>query len=68
MIKENKTIVKTRKDFMDAFRSVFIPSCNKLFGKGGAESFNIGYALNNWTEFWIYVDENTYMVVELVED
>lgn len=53
---------------MDAFRSVFIPSCNKLFGKGGAESFNIGYALNNWTEFWIYVDENTYMVVELVED
>jgi len=65
MRKENLTIVKTRKDFMDSLRSVFIPACNKTLGKN---AFNFGYAMNNWTSFWICVDDDTLMVVELHEE
>ena len=59
-MKENKTIVKTRKDFIDAFRSVFIPSCNKM-----GISFDYRSAINTWTTFWVYTGDNTFMVVEL---
>lgn len=62
-MKENLTIVKTRKDFVDAFRQVFIPSCNKM-----GISFDYGKAINTWTTFWVWVDKDTFMVVELQED
>lgn len=60
---ENRTIVKTRKEFQNVFRSVFIPSCVE---KG--YTFNFGYALNNWTMFFIHNEDDTSIVVELIED
>lgn len=60
---ENRTIVKTRKEFQNVFRSVFIPSCVE---KGYI--FNFGYALNNWTMFFIHNEDGTSIVVELIED
>jgi hypothetical protein len=60
---ENLTIVKTRKDFQNVFRSVFIPSCVER-----GYTFNFGYALNNWTMFFIHNEDGTSIVVELIED
>lgn len=42
--------VKTRKEFVELLRELFIPSCIK---DGTLNGFNIGYAINNWTSFWL---------------
>lgn len=64
---ERQTItVKTRKEFIDLFRNMFIPNCNRIFGKGGAEDFNIGHALNHWTSFWVWNENDVFVTVDLV--
>lgn len=61
-MKKETNIVKTRKEFMRAMREIFIPSCNRL-----NIDFNYGHAMNNWTEFWCWTDDNTFVSYELIE-
>ena len=42
--------VNTRKEFVKLLREIFIPECVK---DGTIVGFDIKYAVNNWTSFWI---------------
>ena len=42
--------VKTRAEFVKLFRELFIPKASE---DGTIKFFNIGYAINNWTGFWL---------------
>jgi len=64
-MKERKEInVNTREEFINLLRSEFIPSCNRMFGKG--EHFNIGYAIRNWTSFWYHDQNDVFISVNLI--
>jgi hypothetical protein len=63
-VDERIITVKTRKEFIDHFRKIFIPNCEK----GDNEFFNFGWAINNWTMFFIKEKDGIYTTVELVEE
>lgn len=50
MVGGNIIVVKTRKEFIKLLRELFIPETSK---DGTIIGFNIGYAINNWTSFWL---------------
>jgi hypothetical protein len=61
-MEDKKIIVKSRKEFVDLFKKIFIANCDK----GDNEIFNFGWALNNWTGFHIKVKgEEFYTIVDL---
>ncbi len=57
-----KIKVKSRKEFMKIFRKIFIPSCNRL---DIIKVFDIGYAINNWTMFFVVNEDGSFTTVEL---
>jgi len=61
-MKKENIIITDRRAFINAMRDIFIPSCNRL-----GISFNYGYAMNNWTEFWCWIDNDTLVSYELSE-
>jgi hypothetical protein len=58
--------VKTREEFKEHVRNIFIPSCNRLFGKKDT-FFNFGEVMNKWTVFGIWVNDNEIVTVNLIE-
>ena len=64
----NKIInVKTRKEFIEHVRNIFIPECNRLFGKED-KFFNFGYAMNNWIGFAVTCADGSTIDVNLEDD
>ncbi len=64
-MKENKIIVNSRKEFMEYFRKIFI---KEMSDRNLLSSFNIGYSLNNWTSFYIFNEDMSFVtVVELID-
>lgn len=47
---KNVIMVKTRKEFGFLLKELFISECIQV---GTLKFFNIGYAINNWTSFWL---------------
>lgn len=67
MVTTRSIILNNRKEFIDAFRKMFITNRNEVFpGQDVNSDFNIGYALNNWTMFFFFdKDMSVYTTVEI---
>lgn len=59
--KKETIIVNTRNEFKKLFVKLFIPKCIK---DGDTETWNFGYALNNW-EFFSISSDSYSLIVEL---
>lgn len=70
MVTDRLITLDTRKEFIEAFRKLFIVNYNELFPKRNiSDEFNVGYALNNWTMFFYFDKENSIRtIVELVTE
>lgn len=60
-MKENLTIVSSRKEFIDLFRKLFIPDCIKSCT---INLFDMGYAIHHWDSFW-FPDNDVMTIIEI---
>ena len=61
---EIEIYVDTRKEFGEHVKKIFIPSCNRLFGKDD-KFFNFGEAINKWTCFGAWDENGVFLSIYL---